>query len=47
MSNLICSRCKNVGNAKHIDSYGECERCTLKDIQTKNKSKETISASKE
>ena len=30
-----CGICGNLGSAKHIDSYDECERCTLKDIQAK------------
>ncbi len=47
MSKLICPRCNELGNAKHIDSHGECERCTLNDIQTKSEAEKTTLVSKE
>jgi ribosomal protein S27AE len=46
MLKQICPRCNEVGNAKHIDSYDECERCTLNDTQCKSKIKETLTNKK-
>lgn len=36
MSERIFPRCTNLGSAKHICSYNECEKCTLSDIQARS-----------
>jgi hypothetical protein len=41
MEKIVCPRCNEMGSAKHIHSYGECENCTINDLLEKESTEST------